>query len=201
MKIRSTVLAFLFSTICSTWCIGQGTIQMLNGKEKRYMTYKIQDEYILFQPEYSEPDSWSKRLDRFNVFSIKPDNGAEIVVYDPDTTDGLEPNVEEARQFIAGEKLAIGEYRKPLNVITGIGIGIGSGFAQYFGIPVPVIYSAAIGRVSPRLPKAHRDLQYSESFVAGYEKKARTMKINKSLLGGGIGFAVGFTAFALFLAD
>ncbi|MFM7901865.1 MAG: hypothetical protein ACKPAD_07740, partial [Bacteroidota bacterium] len=118
MKIQLTVLVFLFSTICSTWCIGQGTIQMLNGKEKRYMTYKIQDEYVLFQPE-SKPDSWSKRLDRYNVFSITPDNGAEMVVYDPDTTDGLEPNVEEARQFIAGEKLALSEYRKPMNVISG----------------------------------------------------------------------------------
>ncbi|MFN9597012.1 MAG: hypothetical protein ACK560_09495 [Bacteroidota bacterium] len=200
MKIQQAVLVFLFSTICIPKSFGQGTIQMLNGKEKRYMTYKVQDEYVLFQPE-SKPDSWSKRLDRFNVFSITPDNGAEIVVYDPDTTDGLEPNVQEAREFIAGEKLAIAEYRKPLNVISGIGVGIGSGFAQYFGIPVPVVYSAAIGRVSPRLPKAHRDLQYSEPFVAGYQKKARTMKINKSLLGGGIGFALGFTAFALFLAD
>ncbi len=130
MKIQQAVLVFLFSTICIPKSFGQGTIQMLNGKEKRYMTYKVQDEYVLFQPE-SKPDSWSKRLDRFNVFSITPDNGTEIVVYDPDTTDGLEPNVQEAREFIAGEKLAIAEYRKPLNVISGIGIGIGSGFARY----------------------------------------------------------------------
>lgn len=200
MKIQQALLVFLFSTICLTKCFGQGTIQMLNGKEKRYMNYKIEEEFVLFQPE-AKPDSWNKRLDRFNVFSINPDNGAEIVVYNPDTTDGLEPSIQEAREFIAGEKLAIKEYRKPLNVISGIGVGMVSSYAQYFGIPVPVIYSAVLGRVSPRLPKSQRDLQHTDPFVAGYQKKARTMKINKSLLGGGIGFAVGFTVFALFLAD
>ena len=200
MKIKQAVLVFLISAICIPMSYGQGTIQMLNGKEKRYMTYQIQDEYVLFQPE-SKPDSWKKRLDRYNVFSITPDNGAEIVIYDPDTTDGLEPNVQEARQFIEGEKMAIAEYRKPLNVISGIGVGIGSSFAQFYGIPGPAIYSAILGRVSPKLPKSHRGTEYPEAFFAGYQKKARTMKINKSLLGGGIGFAVGFTALVVFLAD
>lgn len=200
MKIQQAILVFLISAICAPLSHGQGTIQMLNGKQKRYMTYQVQDEYVLFQPE-SKPDSWKKRLDRFNVFSITPDNGAEIVVYDPDTTDGLEPNVEEARQFIAGEKLALSEYRKPMNVISGIGVGIGSSFAQFYGIPGPAVYSAILGRVSPKLPKSHRGIDHSEPFIAGYQKQARTMKINKSLLGGGIGFAVGFAALAVFLAD
>ncbi|MFM8949983.1 MAG: hypothetical protein ACKOKB_04300, partial [Bacteroidota bacterium] len=93
MKIQQAILVFLISAICIPFSYGQGTIQMLNGKEKRYMTYKVQDEYVLFQAE-SKPESWKKRLDRFNVFSITPDGGAEIVLYDPDTTDGLEPNVE-----------------------------------------------------------------------------------------------------------
>ena len=200
MKIQQAILVFLISAICAPLSYGQGTIQMLNGKQKRYMTYQVQDEYVLFQPE-SKPDSWKKRLDRYNVFSITPDNGAEIVVYDPDTTDGLEPNVEEARQFIAGEKLALSEYRKPMNVISGIGVGIGSSFAQFYGIPGPAVYSAILGRVSPKLPKSHRGIEHPEPFIAGYQKQARTMKINKSLLGGGIGFAVGFAALAVFLAD
>ena len=188
--------AALFLVFLGPHSFGQGTIQMLNGKEKRYMSYQIQEEYVLFQPE-AKPDSWKKRLDRFNVFSIIPDKGEEVVIYNPDTTDGLEPSVAEARDFILGEKLAIGEYKKPLNLISGIGVGAGASLLGFYGIPFPVVYSTLLGRVSPKLPKSHRDAVHSEAFVSGYEKKARTLKINKSLLGGGIGFAVGITTLIL----
>jgi hypothetical protein len=203
MKIQQAVLVFLFSTICIPKSFGQGTIQMLNGKEKRYMTYKVQDEYVLFQPE-SKPDSWSKRLDRFNVFSITPDNGAEIIVYNPDTIDRFEPSVNEVRDFIAGEKLAIRENNRETNMfvfLTSFQLGVISSFGGYYGIPVPVLYSTLLGRVSPKVPESQVNSVNSEAFIAGYQKKARTIKINNSLIGGSLGFAVGFTAFALFLAD
>ncbi|MFZ9944036.1 MAG: hypothetical protein ACO3O0_10525, partial [Bacteroidia bacterium] len=92
------------------------------------------------------------------------------------------------------------EYKKPLNLISGIGVGAGASLLGFYGIPFPVVYSTLLGRVSPKLPKSHRDAVHSEAFVSGYEKKARTLKINKSLLGGGIGFAIGITALIL-IAD
>jgi len=140
-----------------------------------------------------------KRVDRYSVFSVTPDGGAETVIYSPDTVDGLEPTVSEAREFIAGEKMAMTQYRKPLNWISGVVVGAGSSLAAFYGIPGPVLYSTALGRVSPKLPKDQREVSHSEVFVAGYQKKARTMKINQSLLGGGIGFTVGIAAIVLFL--
>ncbi|MEY3344040.1 MAG: hypothetical protein RL090_1724, partial [Bacteroidota bacterium] len=90
MNLKHILITILALVLLSGASFSQGTILMLNGKEKRYMNYQVQDEYIVFQPE-AKPDSWKKRVDRFNVFSITPDNGAEVVVYNPDTTEGLEP--------------------------------------------------------------------------------------------------------------
>lgn len=200
MHLKHIWITGLALVLLSGTSFSQGTILMLNGKEKRYMNYQMQDEYIVFQPE-AKPDSWKKRVDRFNVFSITPDNGAEVVVYNPDTTEGLEPTVPEVRDFIAGEKMAMAEYRKPLNLISGVGVGLGSSMAAFYGIPGPVVYSAILGRVSPKLPADKRNEIHSESFVAGYQKKARTMKINQSLLGGGIGFTVGIATLLILAAD
>jgi hypothetical protein len=200
MHLKHIWITGLALILLSDVAFSQGTILMLNGKEKRYMNYQVQDEYVVFQPE-AKPDSWKKRVDRFNVFSITPDNGAEVVLYNPDTTDGLEPSVPEVRDFIAGEKLAMEEYRKPLNIISGVGVGLGSSMAAFYGIPGPVIYSSILGRVSPKLPQERRDEVHSEAFVAGYQKKARTMKINRSLLGGGIGFSIGIATLLILAAD
>lgn len=200
MHFKHIWITGLALILLSDASFSQGTILMLNGKEKRYMNYEVQDEYVVFQPE-AKPDSWKKRIDRFNVFSITPDNGTELVVYNPDTTEGLEPSIPEVREFISGEKLAMAEYRKPLNLITGVGVGLGSSLATFYGIPAPILYSAILGRVSPKLPEERRNEVHSDAFIMGYQKKARTMKINRSLLGGGIGFTVGIATLLILAAD
>jgi hypothetical protein len=196
MKRQQLYLSALIWIVSSFCAFGQGTIQMLNGKEKRYINYQIQDEYVVFQRE-SNPEGSKKRIDRFNVFSIIPDNGQEVVVYDPDTTDGIDLSIMEARDFIAGEKLALLKYNEPDGYVVGFQLGLFCSTLGFYGIPIPVVYSTLLGRFSPKFPETHGDKVYSEAFVAGYQKKARTMKINKSLLGGGIGFAVGLTALIL----
>lgn len=193
-----SLLIILFANLILTPLAGyaQGTILFLNGKEKRFEVAEIRGEYLHYSVEGDTMD-FKKIVDRYNVFSLKYDNGTEDVLYQPDTSFGEDPSVEEVRDYIKGEQLAMKVYSKPLNLGAGLYIGVGSSFAGFYGIPVPLIYSTFLGMRNPRIPKEYRSPNHSEAFIAGYQKKSRNIKIKQSLLGGGIGLSVGLAWFII----
>ena len=178
----------------------QGTIIFLNGKEKRFESAEVKGEYLHYSVEGDTMD-YKKIVDRFNVFSLKYDSGVEDVLYQPDTAYGEDPSVEEVREYIKGEQYAMKVYRKPMNFITGVGVGMASSAAGFYGIPIPLVYTTVLGRFSPKVPASADGAVQSESFKMGYQKKARNMKIKNSLLGGAVGFAVGITALVVIFAN
>ncbi len=178
----------------------QGTIILLNGKEKRFEAAEVKGEYLHYSVEGDTLD-FKKIIDRYNVFSLKYDNGVEDVLYKPDTAYGEDPSVEEVRDFIKGEQYAMAVYRKPMNFIGGVGVGLASSAAGFYGIPIPLVYSTVLGRFNPKVPASADGNVQSESFKIGYQKKARNMKIKNSLLGGALGFAVGITALVVIFAN
>jgi len=200
MKSSPFALILLVMILLSVVGYGQGTILFLNGKEKRYKTAEVRDEYVVYQPENKE-GSWKRRADRYNVFALVRDNGTELVLYSPDTVYGQDPSVEEMRDFIRGEQMADAEFKKPLNLIGGLGAGLAGSVAGFYGIPVPVMYAAIAGRFTPEFPKHLAAGNHSDAFIEGYRKKSRNIKINKTLLGGGVGFAVGLSALIIVFAD
>jgi hypothetical protein len=203
---------------------GQGKIILLNGKEKRFKTAQLKGEFLEYQPEGTEQGK-IRKLDMFDVFSLLHDSTGEELLYRPDTVAGLDPTVDEARDYIKGEKYAALVYRKPLNMISGIAVGAASGFLldAFYGLIAPAVYPAILGQFTPKLKHAPYDrysfdertytfkplepgtppqnIVVSDAFHAGYGKKARNMKIKNSLIGGGIGFALGVTALLIVSND
>jgi hypothetical protein len=203
LTITGIVLVVLFVIMDIGSASAQGHMQLLNGKERRYSTAAVKGEFIIYEPEGKAGKS--KKINRFDVFSLNPDNGPEEVLYEPDTAFNDDPPVEEVRDYVNGEKLALSYYKEhPRYPFSQIYFGFYSGFfgslLGYYGAAVVPIYAIGVDRFGPDLPKERMD-EWNESaaFVTGYEKVMRNKKIKNSLIGGAIGFTVGITTLAVIL--
>ena len=219
MKTRIFLIILAFCGLSHTSTYSQGRIILLNGKEKQFRTAEVKGELIEYQPVDSTRNL--RKIDKYDVFSLLHDNGTEELIYNPDTVSGEDPTIDEARDYIKGERYAAMVYRKPLNFISGVAVGGAGSILGFYGLIVPVVYPAVLGRFTPKLktpiehnyntttgkfeslasPDATPNIAVTESFSAGYGKKARNMKIKNSLIGGGIGFAVGFSVLILVLGE
>ena len=220
MKFRIFLLFLTFYGLSAGSAFAQGKLIMLNGNEKRFITAELKGEVIVYQPE-NKDTSTLRKIDKFDVFSILNDNGTEEIIYNPDTVSGEDPTVSEARDYIKGERYAGLVYKNPLNLVSGVVVGGAGSVIGFYGLIVPVIYPAVYGKFTPKLkqplklnynastgkfeslpaPGALSNVIVTESFSAGYGKKARNMKIKNSLIGGGLGFAVGIAVLVLVLGD
>lgn len=219
MQIRILLSILFFFGLSVSSAIAQGKLIMLNGKEKRFSTAEVKGEIIVYQPEDTTRNV-NRKVDKYDVFAIVRADGSEEIIYNPDTVTGEDPTVAEVRDYIKGERFASQVYRKPLNLISGIAVGGAGSIIGFYGLIVPVVYPAVLGRFTPDIkePIAYNfnettrkfdpisegtstNINVSEAFSAGYGKKARNLKIKNSLIGGGIGFAVGITALILVLGN
>lgn len=199
-------------------------IQLLNGKTIPVETYQIGPDFITFKKPGDKPKR-TRSVDRYDVFSISNSGGGEDVVYAP--IDSLDFSVDEARRFIRGEQAAYSYYKTQGASISSAVIGAGSGLLQFYGLPVPMLYSVAIGRFSPlrttgpsreiseklsikrenrivrkmKLPEAYDSvLSSSPEFRMGYDKAARNIKIQHSLKWGYIGLGTSLATLLIIFA-
>jgi len=200
MRIKHIFLVISLLVLAGSDIIAQGTILFLNGKERRFSTAEVRGEYIIYTPE-DKPDSWLRRADKYNVFSIIRDSTGEEILYQPDTTDGEDPPVEEVRDYIKGEQYASQTYSKPATKGTSLYVGVAGGMVGFYGLPVPIVYSTILGRINPKFPDKDFSTEQSEAFKAGYVKKARNIKIKQSLIFGGVGFTISAAWFAFVFAN
>lgn len=180
--------------------LAQGKLLYLNGKEKRFITAEVKGESIVYKPEGASGEVY-RHADKYNVFAIVRDDGTEQVIYEPDTVNTDDPPVAEIRDYIKGEQHAVSIYKKPMNLAGGIISGAAGSLIGFYGLPIPLVYTTIVGRVTPKLPANERQNNYSEAFIAGYEKKSRNIKVKNSMIGGGIGFALGISALILILGN
>src|SRR5688572_4388801 len=134
MKIRIFLILLAFNSMWST-AFAQGKIVLLNGKEKLFKSAEIKGEVIEYQPQGTTKPGF-KKLDKFDVFSIVRDSTGEEIIYAPDTVTGEDPTIAEVRDYIIGERYAAFSYNKPANFVTGLEVGVISGFALpiFYGI-------------------------------------------------------------------
>lgn len=221
MKIRIFLSILAFCGLISGYAHSQGKIVLLNGKERRFSTAEVKGEVIVYQVEDTTKNK-TKKVDRYDVFAIFRDSGVEEIIYTPDTVADEEPSVAEVRDYINGHRYANLTYRKPANFVTGLEVGVVSGFALpvFYGFGVPILYSVGLSQFTPKLKgpltynynsakdvleplptdSATSNIHVTEAFSAGYGKKARNLKFKNSLIGGGIGFAIGASAIAIIKA-
>jgi hypothetical protein len=202
-----TVVALLFIdfVVAPTTAGAQGYIQLLNGKERRFTKAEIKGIFINYEPE-SKPGK-SKKLNRFDAFSLNYDDGREEVLYKPDTSYDDEPTIEEVSDYVQGEKFAIKYYSDhPRYPASQLYFGFYSGFFSsllgFYGAAAIPVYAIGVDRFGPDQPTDNLDQwNDSPSFVSGYEKVMRNKKVKNSLIGGAIGFTVGITTLAVIFND
>lgn len=142
-------------------------------------------------------------LDSYRVFSIKFGNGDEKVYYQQDSTNGNWFSVDEMRYFIYGEQDAMKGYKSPMTSVLGLIAGAGAGFFAMESLilfAAPLVYTT--GNILPYIiidRKTVRDekLLEQETYVQGYERIARSKKIQNALKSSAAGLAVGIGAYFL----
>lgn len=140
-------------------------------------------------------------LDTYRVFSIKFGNGEEKVYYQQDTVNGNWFTVEEMRYFIYGEQDAMKGYKSHMTTVLGVIAGAGAGFLAMESLILlgaPLVYTA--GNILPYIiinRKTVRDekLLEQETYVQGYERVARSKKIQNALKSSAAGLAIGIGAY------
>ncbi|MFM1744105.1 MAG: hypothetical protein RLZZ630_42 [Bacteroidota bacterium] len=199
-------------------------IQLLNGKTIPIETYQIGPDFIT----YKKPGDNGRRtrsIDRYDVFSVTNSSGSEDVVYAP--VDSLDFSIDEAKRFILGEQAAYAYFKAHGASVSSAVIGAGSGLLQFYGLPVPMLYSVISGRFSPlqttgrpkemtdnqsmkkesrilrkmRLPDSYDPaLSKNPEFRMGYDKAARNIKIQHSLKWGYIGLGTSLATLLIIFA-
>lgn len=142
-------------------------------------------------------------IDTYRVFSIKFANGQEKVFYEQDTTKGNWFTVDEMRYFIYGEQDAMKGYKSPMTTVLGLIAGGGAGFFALESLILfgaPLVYTA--GNLIPyiiidRKTVRNEKLLEQETYVQGYERVARSKKIQNALKSSAAGLAIGIGAYFL----
>jgi hypothetical protein len=147
MKAFRLILFFALVIASVTGVYGQGTMLYLNGKEKRFATAEVKGDFIVYKPEGNQQEG-VKKMEKFDIFSLRFDIGTEQIIYEPDTAYG-DPTVEQARDYIKGEQLADSIYKKPLNMIGGIAAGAAGSLLLFYGPIVPAVYATTISLFTP----------------------------------------------------
>jgi hypothetical protein len=142
-------------------------------------------------------------LDTYRIFSVKFASGEEKVYYKQDTTVGNWFTEEEMRYFILGEQDAMQGYKSRMTTVLGLVAGAGAGFfvmESLILLGAPLVYTA--GNVLPyividRKTVSNQDYLNHETYVQGYERVARSKKIQNALKSSAAGMVVGVGAYFL----
>lgn len=201
---KLTAAAFLIVLMISSQLRAQHTIQLLNGKQIIAETYSVGDMFVSYK-KVGDTRTAPRLIDRFDVFSVKNASGSEEMLYAP--SDSLDFSIADARLYIEGEQTAIKYYNRPSVKWTSAALGAGSSILSFYALPIPMLYSLAIGRHNPHniqmAPRSEKDVPLSaemaakkdnEAFRFGYQRASRNIKIQQSLKWGYISLGVGIAA-------
>jgi len=210
MRYKTLIIILLaFFTISMIGSVSdsnaQGYIQLLNGKERRFTNATLEGLFINYEPENKVGKT--KKLNKFDAFSLNYDDGKTDILYSPDTTFEDDPSVAEVQDYVMGEKFALNYYKAHPRFIAsqlyfGFYAGYFSSLLGVYGAAAIPVYAIGADRFGPEMPTSETEgWNESASFVSGYEKVMRKKKTTNSLIGGAIGFTVGITTLAVILND
>ena len=201
---KLSAATLLIVLILSTQVNAQHTIQLLNGKQIIAETYSVGDVFVSYKKP-GDNRTAPRLINRFDVFSVKKATGEEEMLYYP--SDSLDFSVEDARSYIDGEQTAIKYYNRPSVKWTSAVVGAGSSILRFYALPIPMLYSLALGRHNPHNlqmgPRSESNTTLTpelsakkdnEAFRFGYQRAARNIKIQQSLKWGYISLGVGIAA-------
>lgn len=134
------------------------------------------------------------------IFSYSNQSG-EHVLYFVDSTVGNEFTIADMRYFIRGEQDGKSGFKARPAFYTNMLIGVGGGISGTFFFPIPPFLFATMVGI-PKVKIKQNTVRYPDDlnhpiYVMGYERMARRNRKIQSLIGGGIGLAVGLGTFLI----
>ncbi|MBI4930938.1 MAG: hypothetical protein HY841_09265 [Bacteroidetes bacterium] len=194
-----------FSQISTTSDTSQlDTLFFLNGEVRAVKVVDTVYHLVRFLPEKRTRKPHVQDVEKDRIFSLKFSNGQERIVYFHDSTIGNVFTVLEAKMFMLGEREADQHYKNKWPFIFGFVVGAGSPIALSNAVLLSPI-APAVTPLHTLIPVIKIDtakienknyLQY-DTYLMGYEKVARKKNFMHSLIGAGIGLAVGLGVWAV----
>lgn len=188
-------MMFIFSPFV---LFGQNTLWLNNGKKITIVEYKINNNDLIV---YKNLKNKSKAVSVLDVYSITENNGAEHIIYVPDTSYEGAFNILEMKNFVQGQYDADLKFKSPLTTIGGIAV---AGVSSVVINPVYVFlvsgaYCSTIGlsKTSKKKLAIPEEYAKNEHYILGFKRVARHKRIKNSIVGSTIGLAVGLGTFAI----
>ena len=179
------------------------TLLLMNGRIIVSSVLDTNDVAVII----SDPKNVNKRIniDNESLFAIKYGNGGLNYYYQQDSIKNWYTR-DEMWLFMQGERDAKKGFKPTGSLIGGILFGIAGGASGlaidqagvFFGPVLPLAFFTTVG--IPKVRIKHNTVSNPENlkhdaYILGYEREARAKRRRQSMLGGGIGVAVGYIAY------
>jgi hypothetical protein len=200
MKQFLFVVLFLVTSLAA-FAQAKDTIFYMNGN---IVAGKIIDT-LLGAVTFKDPADTTKKvhIEDQAIFAVKYSTGQLKYYYTQDTTVGNWFSRDEMWFFMQGERDARKNFRSPVSFIGGMLTGIGGGLTG--GLWAPAVPFAFMGLTElTKIRIKHKwvsgpYLLSEDAYILGFQREALAKRRIAILKGGGIGLAVGFSAFFLYL--
>lgn len=193
MKLFFLLPVLLMMTTYSL--MGQDTLYTMEGDEIITSGYKYDEAYN--EVSYKNQNMKIKTIDSEELFSIVNEDGSEKVFYKYDPANGYGIQVDDMREYVKGQVGAKKTYNKPMPFLLGFAAGFGGIFLienKMYSPMVPLGVIAVVGFTRPngaKLTKKAYGVEKSEYFSNGYAVKAKTKRMNNTVIGSLAGLALG----------
>ena len=196
--LRTISAAFiLFMMLSWEVSFSQDVLTLYNGRKIYTKIVEVNSQSIIYKHSTNVKER-NKSILLERVFSIET-SGKEEVLYKPDAMNPDMFTLEEMRMFIKGEQDAMRFYDNNTVKVVSLIAGIGSGyFGFFYGLIGPPLVTTIAGTFSPKMSKqkvTDPSLLSNPDFTEGYAKKVRDYKVRKSIVWGGVGYAIGLVGF------
>ena len=198
-RIISSAFILAFAVLACKTSFSQDVLTLYNGRKIYTKIVEVNTESIIYKHSTNIKER-NKVILLNRVFSIES-NGIEQVLYKEDLMDPEMFTLEEMRSFIKGEQEAMRFFENNTLKVASVLVGMASGyFGFFYGLIGPPLFTTIVGSFSPNMSKqkvTDPALLSNPDFTEGYSKKVRDYKIRKSIVWGGIGYAIGITGFII----
>jgi len=159
----------------------------------------------------TDPENANKKIsfDNESLFAIKYGKGNLVYYYQEDTIKNWFTR-DEMWLFMQGERDARKGFKARGAFWGGIVAGLGGGLSGlaigdvgvFFGPVLPIAFFTTVG--IPKIKIKHNTVSNIENlkqdaYILGYEREARAKRRRRSMIGGGIGLAIGYIAYTCFV--
>jgi len=195
MKILSKFL-FLSFIIFNTCANAQDKLLFFSGKVLEGKVVEVDSLDIKFERK-GKKKTKKMFVGKDRIFAIQYGNGKTEILYDP-SLESDSFSTSEMNLFVMGTHDARNGFKAPWPFIGGVVIGAASvlllPFPIYFAFIPAAVYAVAIGKYNPKIKdELVSDLRLlnEDSYVRGFQNKAKKIMIQNAIKGSLIGFVGG----------